>query len=36
LLHKTVKEYLTRQVADEKTAELQAEIERLLRLTKGS
>jgi hypothetical protein len=36
VLHKTVKEYLTRQEADEKTAELQAEIERLTKLAEQS
>lgn len=34
-LHKTVKEYLTRQDAEEKTAELQAEIDRLRKLADG-
>lgn len=34
-LHKIVKEYLTRQDAEEKTAELQAEIDRLRKLTVG-
>jgi hypothetical protein len=33
VLHKTVREYLTRQEADERTAELQAEIDRLRKLT---
>jgi hypothetical protein len=31
-LHKIVKEYLTRQESEERTAELQAEIERLRKL----
>lgn len=35
VLHKTAKEYLTRQEADEKTAELQAEIDRLRKLASG-
>jgi hypothetical protein len=35
-LHKIVKEYLTRQEAEEKTAELQAEIDRLRKLADGS
>jgi len=34
-LHKIVKEYLTRQQAEEKTAELQAEIDRLRKLAAG-
>ena len=35
-LHKTVKEYLTRQDAEERTAELQAEIDRLRKITGGT
>jgi AIPR protein len=33
VLHKTVREYLTRQESDQRTAELEAEIERLRKLT---
>jgi hypothetical protein len=33
VLHKTVREYLTRQEADQKVDELQAEIERLRKMT---
>lgn len=36
VLHKTVREYLTRQEADERTAELQAEIDRLKKLAGSS